>query len=416
VERIVGEDAHRTPLHPDQSGNHSRRETRAKLEDRPGVGQYLEHAAHVIGAPPIFGDTVTEQRLVSTCPIRHRALKVGEVALCRYDGAGFVVREEVDHSVGNLDAQRADLVGSVNPQTPAFDHGRTAHSDVGIRGGDDDIATAEKGGIACEAPSRNDPYQGHQTAQVPKEGEGLGVESGDDCHVGIAGAPATPLSKKNDRESQPFNQREEPILLPMVHLTLGAGQDRVVVGEDGGACVLVIEEMAVYTPDARDQPVRRSSVDQIVEVAPRPLGRDDQRSVLLETARIAEIGDVLAGRPPSRSVSPFRRIRPSRIEGVRHTFSKLGQFRPNGDRGDCGGGRRGGCVNDSLFQQDQETVCLHGVTRSDDDLPNRSRPHRNHLMLHLHRFENEQRLAVVDTIAEGYGHCDDSAGEWREHG
>ena len=212
-------------------------------------------------------------------------LEVREVLLGQADCVGLVVRFHVDHAVEDLDVPRADLLGCKGPEAAPLDHRRTPHADVGVGSGDDHVAAAQEGRIPGEAAPRDDAHQRHQAAQPPEESEGLGVEARDHRRVGIARSTTTPFGEEDDGQPQPFDQREEPVLLAVVHLALGAGQHRVVVGEHGGAGVRIVEVVAVDAPDPGDQAVGWGVVDEIVEVAPRPLCRHDQRSVLLEALR-----------------------------------------------------------------------------------------------------------------------------------
>ena len=81
-----------------------------------------------------------------------------------------------------------------------------------------------------------------------------------------AGATAASLGEEHHREPQPFDQREEPVLLPMVHLALGPSQDGVVIGQHGAPGLAVVEALAVDPADAGDEAVGGGAVDQVVEI------------------------------------------------------------------------------------------------------------------------------------------------------
>ena len=83
----------------------------------------------------------------------------------------------------------------------------------------------EQRGVAGEAASRHDADERHLPAQRAEQREGLGVEPGHDGHVGVAGAPAAALGEEHHGEPQPLDELEEAVLLAVVHLALGAGQD-----------------------------------------------------------------------------------------------------------------------------------------------------------------------------------------------
>ena len=100
---------------------------------------------------------------------------------------------------GTWTSSGPDLLGPVGAEAPALDHGRAAHADRRALGGDDDVAAAEQGGVAGEAPARGDPDQRHQAAQAAEQGERLGVEPGDDGVVGVARPAAPALGEQHHR-------------------------------------------------------------------------------------------------------------------------------------------------------------------------------------------------------------------------
>ena len=297
----------------------------------------------------------------------------------------------------------ADLLGCKGPEATPLDHGRSPHADVGVGSGDDHVAAAQERRISGEAAPRDDAHQRHQAAQTPEEGERLGVEARDDRRIGIARSTTSALGEQHDRQPQPFDQREEPVLLSVVHLALGAGQHGVVVGQDGGAGVRIIEVVAVDAPDPGDQAVGRCVVDEIVEVAARPLCRHDQRAVLLEASGVAQIGDVLAGRPPAPGVTAGRCIGAAGIEGVGHPRPQLGQFGPDRSGGEDLGGVLLGCADHPLLHLEQHGVRRHRVAWSDRYSTNRTRVDRDHLVFHLHGLNDQERLTDMDSITRPNG-------------
>ena len=90
---------------------------------------------------------------------------------------------------------------------------------------------------ALPAKQRPDttPTSGTWPLERAEQREGLGVEPGDDGHVGVARAPAAALGEEHDGEAQPLDELEEAVLLAVVHLALGAGQDGIVVRQHGAA-------------------------------------------------------------------------------------------------------------------------------------------------------------------------------------
>jgi hypothetical protein len=199
VRGVVGDHAERAAFNADKCRDHPDAELRSKLENGVGVGQAVDGGAHVVDAETVLRDHVAQERLVGRAPIALRALEVGEVLLGGGDGFDLVGHRDVDDAVGHLHRHGADLGGFVHAEPAAFDHGRPAHPDVRVGGGDDDVAAAEDGSVAGEAVARVDGDERYQSAQVGEEVEGEAVEAGYASAVGVAGPAATAFGEEDDR-------------------------------------------------------------------------------------------------------------------------------------------------------------------------------------------------------------------------
>ena len=167
-----------------------------------------------------------------------RALEVGEQAFRHGHGFGLVGDDDVDHTVGLLHADRADLVGVDVAEPAAGDHRRPAHPEGGVLGGDDQIRAARDHGVAREAAALDDRDARHQTRQRGPELERAGVECGDRGIVGVARSSPAALGEEHGRQAHAFDQLEEAVLLAVAERALGACEHRVVVGQHGaGGCV-----------------------------------------------------------------------------------------------------------------------------------------------------------------------------------
>ena len=129
------------------------------------------------------------------------------------------------------------------------------------------------------------------------------------------GRPPPPSAKSTTGSREPLDQLEEPVLLAVVHLALGAGQDGIVVRQHGAARPFLVEEVAVDPADAGDEAVGRRVGDEVLGAPARPLGGDDEPAVLLEGVRVAEVLDVLPRRPAPARVPALGCRRTSRVEG-----------------------------------------------------------------------------------------------------
>jgi hypothetical protein len=153
----------------------------------------------------------------------------------------------------------------------------------------------------------------HQARELRPEREGARVEGRDDRVVGVARPAAAALGEEDDRQPHPLDQLEEAVLLAVAERPLGAGEDRVVVGEHRAGGVLGGEEVAVDPRRAADQPVGGSAGDQLIELAAGPLGGDREAPVLDEGAGVDQVLEVLTRGPAAGRVAPLDRLRPRRV-------------------------------------------------------------------------------------------------------
>src|SRR6202040_3632112 len=107
-------------------------------------------------------------------------------------------------------------------------------------------------------------------------------ESGDRGRVRVTRPTSPTFSEQHHRQLKALDQLEQPVLLTVVHLTLCASEDHVVVGEHSAAGVSVVKEFAIDSADTSDQSIRRRSLNEVLGVSSSPLGCDDQRTVLNE--------------------------------------------------------------------------------------------------------------------------------------
>ena len=154
----------------------------------------------------------------------------------------------------------------------------------------------------------------------------------------------------------------------MVHLPLGAGEDGIVVRQDGAARPFVVEDVAVDPPDPGHEAVGRRVGDEVLDAAARPLGGEDQPAVLLEAAGVAQVLDVLPRRPPPTGVPALGGGGPSRIERGGHPGPQLGQLGAHAapDVRDGRGGARPRLPSDSVICTITSPVCTAspGATRT----------------------------------------------------
>ncbi len=196
------------PSMPDQRRDHAGRElpaaARAPIPCRPELdhGVRCRRRGAGLRARSRGGAAWSAQR-----PFR-RAVPGSTTRYClaSRDGVGLVVDQHVDHAVGDLDVRRADLLGREDAEAAALDHGRTAHADVGVGGGDDHVAAAEQRGVAGEAAAETMPTSGTRPLSPPKSAKASVSRPVDHRRVGVAGAPAAAFGEEHHGQPQPFDR------------------------------------------------------------------------------------------------------------------------------------------------------------------------------------------------------------------
>jgi hypothetical protein len=367
-------------------------EAGAQLEDGVVVRQAPHHRPHVVGLPAVLGDEVAQGGRVAGGPVVDRAAEVGQVLLGHRHGLGLVGHRYVDHAVGHLDGERADVLRRERAEPAALDHRRAAHAQVRPGGGDDDVAGAGEGGVAGEAPPVDDRHPRDQPAQPAPQPEGQAIEAGHAGRVGVAGAPAPALGEEHDRQAATLDDVEEPVLLAVVLEALRAGQDRVVVGQDGGRAPL-------HRADPGDQAVGRGPGDELVHRPAPALGGDGEGAVLDVAALVDEVGDVLAGGPVAPLVALGHHLRPGLVEPRPVPLDHLGEVGAQG-RPRRGGRRRGGRLPVAARHRHAPPGGRPGRRRHGG---RRGRQGRGRLG-RLPVGDDGQEVAPLDLVAGGHGH------------
>ena len=248
------------------------------------------------------------------------------------------------------------------------------------------------------------PTRGTRPLERAEEREGLRVESGHDGHVGVARPAAAALGEQDDRQPEPLHELEEAVLLAVVHLALGAGQDGVVVRQHGAA-------IAVDATDAGDEAVGGRVGDEVLGAAARPLGGDDEPAVLLEAPGVAQVVDVLPRRPPAGPVAALGGGGTPGVERGGDARPQLGQLGPDTRGGRVGGGGRWRHVDLRRGDADEDVPGLHGIAGAHQDRVDDARRGGLDHVLHLHGLEHDEDGAGGDPVARPHDHPGDGAGE-----
>ena len=316
VPRVVGDHPDGPALDPGKRGHHLAGEARPQERHRTLVGQRLDDRADIVGTPGALRNHCAQSYLVGGGARRGRTLEVSQQLLGDGDGVLFVGDDHVDHPVGLLHRDGADLVGVDVAEPAAGDHGRTAHPDRGVVGGHDEVRAPRDDGIARETAALDDRDPRHHTRQLRPQLECPGIERRDGGIVRVARPAAATFGEEDGGQPHPFDQIEEAVLLAVPEETLSPGEHGVVVGQHRAGAA-VAEKITVDPRGARHQPVGGCPRDQVIELAAEPLGGDGEPAVFDERARVDEVVDVLAGGASVRGVPALDCVGPRRVLGQR---------------------------------------------------------------------------------------------------
>ena len=391
-------------------------EPAADLQHGTVVEHGVDHLAHVVDAQPVLGHDVTQPALIRARPVAQPPLEVRQVLLGHLERRRSSSRDcDVDDTVRHLDRHGPDLVGPVYAEPAAFDHGRAAHADVGVLGGDHHVAATEDDGVAGEAPSGGDADHGHRARKLSPGVEGLDVEPAAGNDVDIARATAAALGEEHHRQAPVPRQLHHPVLLVVIEMPLRTGQYGVVVVHDHRLGGLVVEQGTVDGTDPGDHPVGGGVVDEVLDGAARALSGDDPGAVLDPGTFIDEMVEVLSGGAMAGLASPGHRVGPAVVQHDVVTFEDLGQIGADVVEidGVLGVGR--GDRHLAFLDEQQGVALIDGVARFNAD----DAHHAGHVavddVLHLHRFHHQHLLARGDLVADVHRHGDNRALQRRAH-
>lgn len=183
----------------------------------------------------------------------------------------------------------------------------------------------------------------------------------------------------------------------------------IVIGHDDAARSFAAELFGVDGGNAHHEAVGRGVLDEIVELAPAPLGGNGEAAIFHERAVVDELGDVLARGTLIGVAAALDRGRAVRVERIGLARDQLGQIRTDVVQIDVGFGRRavGGDVErfeiqDRLAMQQRDAV-------AGDELCHSPALLGHDQMLHLHGLDHGELLAWPHDLAFLHLNGDDGA-------
>ena len=159
--------------------------------------------------------------------------------------------------------------------------------------------------------------------------KGHDIQAGRTRPVGIAGAAAAAFGKEHHRPFPLLGQLEHAVFFVVVLEPLGAGQDRVVVGQHDALGALVVKQIAVDAADTGQHAVGRRVLDQVFERTALALGGDDHRAVLDKAIGIAQGSDILTAGALAGLATTGDGLRPGGVKPDLVPFDHLGQVGTN---------------------------------------------------------------------------------------
>ena len=114
--------------------------------------------------------------------------------MARATACALVLGDEIHHHFFRC-TDRGPTPPGENPEAAALDHGRSAHADVAVFRGDDDIASAQERSVPAKAAARGDADEGHLAGELAEGPEGEAVQPRHPDAVRIPGAAAAPSVK-----------------------------------------------------------------------------------------------------------------------------------------------------------------------------------------------------------------------------
>ena len=149
--------------------------------------------------------------------------------------------------------------------------------------------------------------------------------------------------------------------------------------------------MAVHVSHTAHEPVGGCARDQLLAGAPALLGREQQRPVLHEGARVHELGEVLPRGPAPVLVTTCDGLLPGGVEADLMPLANRAQVGPLALRLRLLGALGGGPGDRPRLQRRQQLALADGFTDGHGQLADDPVDVRHHLVLHLHRLEHHHR-------------------------
>ena len=190
---------------------------------------------------------------------------------------------------------------------------------------------------------------------------------------------------------------------------LRAGPDGFVVADDRGRCGLSVEEIGVDRAEPADQAVGGRFHPQLLPAAHAALGGDGERHVLVEGAAGDEVGDVLAGGALALRVALGDGLGALVVEDHLVQVAVELEVGPDPVEVDL---RLDPAQLGALagrLEEEQRVPLVDRVADLHGDLADQARAFSGDHVLHLHRGHDHQLLARLDGAALGDQDLDDRA-------
>ena len=241
---------------------------------------------------------------------------------------GLIVRDDVDDTVRGLNLNGSDVLGPMEPEPTAFDHGWPGHAQIRVGGGDDHVTDTSECGVAGKASPAHHGDRRRVAAEASHPRKRHDLEAGQEGSVGVARPSASALGEEHDGHIETVDNLEETVLLLMATEALGAGQNHVVVRHHCNVGVRFADEIGVDRGEPTDDAIPLCCGDQVIDTAASRLRRVHESAVLLEAVRVDQVGQVFPGGSAAAGMDLCHRLGPGGVVKERLASSELRQIGP----------------------------------------------------------------------------------------
>ena len=293
----------------------------AQFQHAVPVCQTMNGCAAVICTGAVLRHYCAQGSSRRRAPVACLAGKERQIQLGGLYSSSLVVHQHVNHAIAVLHGAGANLLRLEHPQATALYHGRAAHADVAVAGGNDYIAAAQQGRIAGKAAPGHHAHHRHLPIEARKACKGLHMQPCHDGHVHIARPATAAFGKQDDRQAMLQGQTQHAVGLLVVAHALRSGKHGGVISHDHNP-------LALHSSHTCHHAIGRRVGNQVFGAASSALCCDCKCTVFHEGVRVTQVGDVFSGRSHSLGMAFGNRIGACHVQGHFQSLLQRQQIGP----------------------------------------------------------------------------------------